>query len=208
MRGMFNRLMQRLWVEKRGVAYLEFALALPFMLLLFGGSVDLTRMVLLHQKVDKAVFSVGDLITQLQSDRVCNDIRRLETNIVRDMVKPFDWNRGQFRFTVTSVIGARRTSGSPVQDLMEWRYNVGQGNGFSNIGSFSSPYRQVANLPGSIRGLAQDERVIVTEMSYVFQPILPLLSKVSQQTFEKQSYFRSRLTTGRESRGSGNLGRC
>lgn len=208
MRSMYKRLMQKLWRGQQGVAYLEFALALPFMLLLFGGSIDLTRMVLLHQKVDKAVFSVGDLITQMESERVCNDIRKLETNIVRDMVKPFSWNRGQFQFTVTSVIGARRSSGSPVQDLMEWRYNVGQGNSMSTIGKFSSPYSQVASMPASIRGLSQDERVIVTEMSYIYQPILPVISSIQRQTFKKRSFFRSRISTGQENRGSGNLGRC
>jgi len=205
---LFARLMHRVWREQRGVAYLEFALALPFMLLLFGGSIDLTRMVLLHQKVDKAVFSVGDLITQLESNRVCNDIRRLEIQVVRDMIKPFDWDRGQFRFTVTSVIGARRNPGGPLRDLMEWRYNVGQGNSFSRIGNYSSPYQNTANLPNSIGGLGQDERVIVTEMQYLYEPLLPALSSITRQTFNKQSYFRSRLSTGNEGRGSGNLGRC
>ena len=37
-----------------GVAYLEFAVALPFLLALFLGSVELTRYIIIVQKVEKS----------------------------------------------------------------------------------------------------------------------------------------------------------
>lgn len=207
----FRRILRGFLREERGVAYLEFALCLPFLLLLFGGSIDVTRMVLLHQKVDKAVFTVGDLATQLElQSGLCNTIRNWQNTVVKDMVKPFSWDAGGFQFVMSSVIGAR-PNGQPngaVQDLIEWRYNTGVP---SIIGSYSQPYTQIATLPPSIQGLAQNERVIVTEMSYQFRPMLPLLSGLETTQFRKVSYFRSRITTGTTGKASGplsQLGTC
>lgn len=194
--------------DNRGVAYIEFALSLPFLILLFAGSVDVTRMVLLHQKLDKAVFTVGDLATQLDAEQnVCNIIRRWENTVVRDVLRPFRYegNAG-YQFVVSSVIGARGAGNSgPVRDRIEWRYPRGAN---SAIGNYSSPYAQQATLPPTIRGLRQNERIIVTEMRYRFNPLLPLLSTMKRENFRKVSYFRSRISTGKEGRGSGVLSDC
>lgn len=180
-----------------GVAYLEFALALPFLLLLFAGSVDLTRMVLLHQKVDKAVFTVGDLATQLQAQTgVCATIGQWEETVVRDMLQPFQYDRSNYKFIVSSVIGRHPNDNpnGPVRDRIEWRFNP-QNGGYSVIGPYSAPYAQQANLPSQIRGLRTDERVIVTEMRYRFTPLIPQLSNLVPHDFQKASYFRSRVST-------------
>lgn len=204
--------LKRLFGEQRGVAYLEFALALPFLLLLFAGSIDVTRMVLLHQKVDKAVFTVGDLATQIRRETgVCNTIRNWEYTVVRDMVKPFSWERGNFQFILSSVIGASQNNNcnnslSGVRDLIEWRYNANASG--SVIGNYSRPYCQRATMPPRISGLGQSERVIVTEMSYNFYPLLDNIYSFRTTRFRKASYFRSRLVDRSTSKNSGNLSGC
>lgn len=207
-----SNFVRRLLGEQRGVAYLEFALALPFLILLFAGSIDITRMVLLHQKVDKAVFTVGDLATQLRRENnVCNVVRRWDREIIRDMIKPFSWRGGNFQFIMSSVIGARRNGSgpnSPVRDYIEWRYDEPNPNASSIIGNYINPYRQEATLPPRIAGLGQSERVIVTEMSYSFTPILDNLYRFSTTRFQKASYFRSRLVDRNTSKNSGNLSGC
>lgn len=201
----FFRLLKRWAHEQKGVGYLEFALCLPVLLLFLGGSIDVTRMVLLHQKVDKAVFTVGDLVTRLQTvSNVCPNIQNLEMNVVRDMVKPFSWEAGNFEFVMSAVIGARK-GGNPankVEDLIEWRYNPSVA---SEIGGYAGPYQSVAKLPATIQKLQTDERVIVTEMRYTFTPMLPLLSGLSTQRFHKTSILRARQSTGAEAQGSGVL---
>ena len=188
---------QRLAQDVRGVAYLEFALAVPFLLMLFAGSVDVTRMVLLHQKVDKAVFTVGDLATQLQAQTgVCAIVGQWEETVVRDMLQPFQYDRSNYRFLVSSVVG-RHPNGNPngpVRDRIEWRYNP-QNGGISVIGAYSAPYAQTATMPPQISGLRTDERVIVTEMRYRFTPLIPQLSNLVPHDFHKASYFRSRVST-------------
>lgn len=203
---------KRFFGEQRGVAYLEFALALPFLLLLFAGSIDITRMVLLHQKVDKAVFTVGDLATQLRRENnVCAVVRQWDREIVRDMIKPFSWASGNFQFIMSSVIGARRNGAGPnsqVLDLIEWRYDEPNPGAPSVIGRYFNPYRQEADMPARIRNLGQSERVIVTEMSYNFYPILDNLYSFSTTRFQKASYFRSRLVDRNTTKNSGNLSGC
>lgn len=194
----------------RGVAYLEFALALPFLLALFAGSVDVTRMVLLHQKVDKAVFMVGDLATQLHAESgVCNTVKGWEENVVKDMLQPFTYDSTKFTFIMSSVLGTYPNNNprAPAKDMIEWRYNIKNGN-LSVIGNFSRPYMQEANLPKEIEGLAASERVIVTEMQYTFSPLIPYWSNLVTNKFHKASFFRSRVTTGREGRNSGVLSGC
>lgn len=200
-----KRFLANIIKNNRGVAYMEFALSLPFMLLLFGGAIDVTRMVLLHQKLDKAVFTVGDLATQLQQNNACSSIRNWEDTVVKDMLLPFPFRSSGYWFMVTAVIG----NNAGTRDLMEWRYNL-QYNSRSVLGSFTGPYNNNvrSSLPAGIRGLQANERIIVTEMGYNFRPLFPLLSRVGAHDFRKASYFRSRTTTGTESMNSGYLSAC
>ena len=192
--------------DNRGLAYIEFALSLPFLLLLFAGSVDITRMVLLHQKIDKAVFTVGDLATQLKAESgVCSLVGAWEQTVVKDILHPFGFSAEDYDFVMSSVLGAVPDwDKDNMHDLIEWQY----GDGTSTIGTFSAPYEQVADLPASIKGLDASERVIVTEMKYHFEPLLPFLSGLAPQSFTKISYLRSRISTGREGRGTGVLSGC
>lgn len=55
---------RKLWHSETGLAYLEFALALPFLMLLFIGGVEMSRYVQAAQKVDKMTHTIVDLIAQ------------------------------------------------------------------------------------------------------------------------------------------------
>src|SRR5687767_5514100 len=52
------------WRNEAGLAYLEFALALPFLMLLFIGGVEMSRYVQAGQKVDKVTHTIVDLVAQ------------------------------------------------------------------------------------------------------------------------------------------------
>lgn len=62
--NMLRRFLSRLGVSRSGVALIEFAFVSPFLILLVLGSVELTRYVLIVQKVDKAVYALGDVLAQ------------------------------------------------------------------------------------------------------------------------------------------------
>ncbi len=52
------------WRDSRGVAAIETAFILPFLLILFFGLVDLTQLISLNRKITYAASVVGDLVTQ------------------------------------------------------------------------------------------------------------------------------------------------
>lgn len=52
------------WNEESGTALIEFAFALPVLLTLLLGSLELNRYILIMQKVDKAAYTLADVITR------------------------------------------------------------------------------------------------------------------------------------------------
>ena len=48
----------------RGVAYLEFAIILPFILALLMGSIEVSRYIIVSQKVEKTSITLSDVISQ------------------------------------------------------------------------------------------------------------------------------------------------
>lgn len=59
-----RRMIQRLIRDTSALAFIEFALVAPFVLLLVFGGVELARFMLIVQKVDKAAYAMADLTAQ------------------------------------------------------------------------------------------------------------------------------------------------
>ena len=64
----------RLRLDNRGVAALEVAFIMPFLLFLYFGLVDLTAMISLNRKVTYAASVVADLVTQNETTVNATDI--------------------------------------------------------------------------------------------------------------------------------------
>ncbi|WP_186400224.1 TadE/TadG family type IV pilus assembly protein [Stappia sp. P2PMeth1] len=83
-RTMAARLASGLLRDRRGVAAVEFALVLPFMLVLFLGVTELNSALTLDRKVSQAASSVADLVAQadkLTSSEV-NDLLQLSRAVL------------------------------------------------------------------------------------------------------------------------------
>ena len=65
-----RRCLKRLLAGQDGVAAVEFALILPVMLLMYIGSAELTKGILVNRKVTIATRSIADLLAQTQSSQV------------------------------------------------------------------------------------------------------------------------------------------
>lgn len=85
--------------SSHGVGMIEFAIALPVLLVLFAGVIELTRFVLANQKVDKSASSLADFLGQ-QDSPATFDINVLD-NAFDQLLSPFD--TAQSGFTVTGV---------------------------------------------------------------------------------------------------------
>lgn len=92
------RMFQRLIPDKRGLALIEFALVMPFILLLLFAGVELTRFMLIVQKVDKSAYAMADLVAQYMpatADRRDGEIDMDEMNNVvfrqfQALMDPYD----------------------------------------------------------------------------------------------------------------------
>lgn len=167
-------ILKRLREDKQGVAYLEFILALPILLLLFVGAVDLTRMVLIHQKVDRATFTVADLLTQLQvqQSNVCGTLNQVNTEVISDVIKPFSFKANDYGMIVTSVV-MRYIGSFSVGPRIEWRATSGSNYSFGDSKVGGGGVGAPASVPGPLSPLEKRERLFVSEMWYEFQPLLP-----------------------------------
>lgn len=197
---------QRVVRDNRGVAFIEFAFTVPFLIIFFIGSVDVTQMILIHQKLDKAAATVGDLTTQLtQESDVCSVIQGWQTDVVKDILKPFTFE-GPYTIVVSSVLGTTPL-GDPnpnnIQPMIEWRFHKLKP---SVIGPFTAPYVNRANLPPSIADIKAGERIIVTEMKYKYKPFI-LNFGITGHEFTTVSYMRARMVGG-SAKNQGALSGC
>lgn len=193
-------ILRRLREDKQGVAYLEFILALPILLLLFVGAVDLTRMVLIHQKVDRATFTVADLLTQLQvqEENVCPTLNRINTEVIGDVIKPFSYEPSEYGLIVSSVI-MRYIGAFSVGPRIEWRATAGSNYSFGDSQVGGGGVGAPATIPSALT-MERRERLIVTEMWYKFKPMLPWsfevagtpVEGVNAHTLNKFIYMRGR----------------
>jgi hypothetical protein len=156
---------------KSGAALIEFALALPILVALLVGTVEVSRFAILNLKLDKAANAMADFVAQ--GNIVRN--RDLDTfaNTIPQIMKPFSFT-GTIIFSsvgsFTSAVGACRANST---NCIAWQQKrLGTGN--SALGGQGS-----SNVPlpsGYIIPRGQD--LIVAEIRYSYRPLLPITSSI------------------------------
>lgn len=163
--------LRRLAGECRGVAAVEFALALPVMITALLGTVEIANLVKSYGKAVSAAQTVADLSAQAPSLSTAQmDAIRTAAQRVLD---PLPSGTGNLGLDVVSV--GFDAAGTPSQ---LWRYQWGAVSG-------------APSLAGA-RGLGgAGESVIMVRLSYVCVPVLHHI--VPSKTFTEMSYTRPRL---------------
>lgn len=167
---------------ERGVTMVEFALVVPLLLAMFMGSVEVTRFILLNQKLSKTADTMADIATQGTT------ISRTEIDqmvaATQDLMVPYT-------FGVTDAVvftSVQKTGTNP--STVAWQYPDPASKGkTSRVGSTGGN----ATISSSI--IMQDkDNVIVAEVFYSYTPLLPL-SVVPAQLIYKSAIFKPRLGT-------------
>jgi Flp pilus assembly protein TadG len=164
----------------RGIAYVEFALALPLLLMLFMGSVEFTRCLIITQKVEKAAITMSDLVAQTESVTT-TQLDNLMLS-VRQLMEPFTF-ADQGYVIVSSI---RKTAGN--NPTVTWQYaGGGAWTQSSQIGTSGN----AAALPAGFT-MDDGENVIIAEVYYNFSPMLgtQILNNMRMYRF---AVFRPRL---------------
>lgn len=148
-----------------GLAYIEFALSLSFLLFMFLGSVEVSRYILTIQKLEKTVETVANVTTQADPNSSPLTVTQMQQlmSAVQDMMSPYSFNSNGL-VIVTDV--TKTGSNSPV---VNWQYCGGgtmtQASGIGNtIGGN-------ATLPSGF-AMTSGEEVVIAEIFYNYQPVV------------------------------------
>ncbi len=144
----------------RGIAATEFAVALPFLLLLMLGGMELSRYVIMHQKLEKVAYTVADVVSQ--SDSVT--VAQLDQAVLAaaTIMEPYDFSPSGVVF-ISSVY--KSGANAPT---VRWQYS---GGGVLSRTSQIGVVGANAVLPNGLT-LNDKDNVIIAEVFFSYEPFL------------------------------------
>jgi len=150
----------RVWRCIDGVAATEFAFLAPLLVLMYLGTVELSRAINTDRQFNSATAMTAELVSREAElgDTIAEADATLEGIIksVEHVMSPYDTASLKL-----SIISVKASSDDATDTKVEWSYSH---NGHS-APSKCSPYQ----LPADI--VAEGESVIVVESSYLYEPI-------------------------------------
>ena len=167
--------------DRRGAVLVELAFAVPVAIIIIIGCFDTARLVLLHQKVDRASAAMADLVAQPQVFNPDGDLDSLYAAATR-LVEPFDLATNGL-VIISEVQGQPNDTG-----IIAWqRSGAGGYSGSSNIGSEGG----TATLPSTFTTIREGETLVVAEVFYDYEPLF-LDYVLGAQLIEHQAFRRPR----------------
>ena len=160
------------------VAATEFAILVPFMLMLYVGGVEFADGMAINVKVSATAHSIGDMVTQntqLSTASMQNILTGATT-----IIAPYPVSSGQLMVTVSEV-----SSDANGNLTLQWSQSYNGttfGPGRPGLGASTSPAYPALTAPTSLNGTAgnpnnpnnQNDQVsfIVSEVTYAYAPNL------------------------------------
>lgn len=166
----------------QGNVVVEFALALPVLLLMLLASAELGRFVLLNQKIDRVAITMSDLVARAETinETELDDI----FNAAAHVAEPFDLN-GSGRVIISSVTNADGEGAT-----IAWQRSGG--GSFIKVSEVGAE-GETADLPGDF-AVREGETAIVSEVFFDFEPFLSEII-VSPRVVYRRAHHRPRLGT-------------
>lgn len=155
-----RRCYTQLWRRQDGVAYLEFALVLPLLMLLLLGGVEVSRYIQAAQKVDKMTHTIVDLIAQAPSISVSELNQIMEAS--QHIMKPHPFNEDGI--IIITCVGYN----SHGQLRVKWQH---KGGGSLARNSVIGTVGSTPDLPDGFTVDARDN-IIIAESFYTFDPLI------------------------------------
>lgn len=167
--------------QDKGIASVEMAIALPFLLSLLLSGVEVTRYILLNQKLERASTTIADLAAREEtiSESTIADI----FEITEEVMRPF-----QIDANTTVILSSIIKSGSASPKVV-WQRSYGTSNTPSS-GSQYGVTGEVAKLPSSFV-MRSGEGVITAEVAHDFKATF-LDELIPDVTLFKDAIYRPR----------------
>lgn len=154
----------------QGVAAIEFALLLPFLAILILGATEVSRFILIRQKLEQTTSTMADLVTQggTVSSSGLDEIGRGAEVLMR----PFAFNASLIFSSFANPSEAIGNCINPNVQCVAWQYSPygSHGSQFGSVGG-------IPTLPGGYQ-VAADQNIIGAEMYYEYQPLFPLTPRL------------------------------
>ena len=159
MRNKNYRLRKNLLAAKRGMAAVELALALPLLIIITFGTIEVTRYVLIAQKLERVSLTLSDLVAQSAT------ITTAQLNQIipaaGQVLLPYSFATDGYAI-ISSV-----TKNGTYPPTINWQYKSSGTAQASNIGTSGGN----ATIPSGFTMVSGDT-VIITEVFYNYKPIL------------------------------------
>lgn len=166
----------------QGNVVVEFALALPVLMIMLLASAELGRFVLLNQKIDRVAITMSDLVARAETinETELDDI----FNAAAHVAEPFDLG-GSGRVIISSV-----TNDDGDSATIAWQRS---GGGSFIKASELGTEGETADLPEDF-AVREGETAIISEVFFDFEPFLSELI-VSPRVVYRRAHHRPRLGT-------------
>ena len=173
-------LLRRFCCANAGIAVVEFALILPVLMTLFYGTVEITRYILITQKVEKLAHSVADMTAQEQvaSKATLDQVMAAAGNIM----EPYDLTNNGIIFITDMYLAPGTTTPKVI-----WRY---QGGGTFTATSQLGAVGATATVPGFT--FDDRENLVAAEVYYQFSPLISS-QFFGTKTVYRTAYYKPRL---------------
>jgi Flp pilus assembly protein TadG len=188
--------------DGRGVAAVEFAALLPFMLAIYFGSTELTQALMASRKATIASRAISDLVAQQQNNTTLTDTQVNEVlNAATAIMSPF--SSTNLKVTITSVefvVNAGATYGYDAKPRWTIVANGGAARPcqkLTPVANNTTP--TVSTLPS---GIYANGSVIIADVVYTYTPTFGSSLFNTQQgllnsiTYRHTTYMRPRSATG------------
>ena len=151
--------LRKFLADRRGTLAVEMAMAMPVLFALMLAGVEVTRYVLLNQKIERTSATMADLVAQAE---VLSEAGLINlTGAAQHVMTPYDI-AGDGRIVVSSL-----TNPSGSEARVAWQRGFGAGGGASHFGIQGG----AATLPDGFIVRAS-ENVIAVEVFYAYEPLL------------------------------------
>lgn len=152
--------------DERGVAAIEFALCVTVLVTLFIGSMELTRYILITQKLEKTVSMITDIVTQTDTNSAPLTTTTMSQifGATVDMMNPYPAGASVY------VILTDVTKTGTANPKINWRYCGGGTLSSGTTSKIGTANGADATLPAGFTMTAGEE-VLIGEIFYKFDPI-------------------------------------
>ncbi len=199
--------------HNEGNILIEFALILPIMLVLFFGAVEISRFILILQKVDKTAYTMADIITRSKGDPLPGEplpVGALTVSELQNILDNFDDLMVPYPTTEDGIIvvtSIYMPSGGSTP-LVKWQVAGGGNldydpplvsdvNGLSPSQMNPSVRNTPVNFSAEVQAIMDDsggmrvgENIIVVEVFYHYRPLISTNTlDIGESIVKRNAYF-------------------